>query len=429
MKDCFQEVLEHLRGTFQVLWHTYLLTPEVHPDFDDKYAEFQKQYKKNNGEAKQDPEYSEKAWRTFWKDWIKKQLRIEKQKSKLALLENFRLTIKNSERASLNRENQPKRVKMDEENEESHKSEDNCANSNTIPSVFEKENSQLLLHSPSRVYEKPSHVSLNVLCQVPPRIDLVNLPVFPNTSDQLSHSVGMKKARSLSPSLKGTTTSSHSFDSCSLAMSHYQWIISEISNATSNSKTELHHHSLNKEPKESSRKRVQLILRCFKILTEFSQTLGTLSAAVIPIIKSVLEEGVHSEKVLDILSDPDCIKVMQMCSERLRRVGEENKGICKENLLQCSSDIDELLESISNSVMNLEMIEGLHIPTIAKLTSQKDMPSVLQFLRDALAIRNVHNPPKSLINKLFLAVSTYHSISSTQNLSTLPVAKPSDTHM
>lgn len=393
-----------------MLWHTYLLTPEAHPDFEEKLAEFYTQYKESNGgAAQQDPEHCEKAWRVFWKAWVKKQLQEEKQKNK-QLYEKFRSVIKNSQRGS--GENQHKQVKVNKEN---HMPGGDCTNTNA--SVIEEEESCTVLESPPRVNQKSSCVS-NIPSHLPLNADharCASFSVSPITSKQSAPGVDLGKSTSSSSKKKKKSKTSSSHDYCLSEMSRCHQMISEISSAPLENETAPHNPSLNMETRESCKKRVHLILRCFKMLSEFGLTLGPQSLAVVPIIKSVLDVGVQSDKVLKILSDPNNVKILKMCSDKIRLTGEQAKGAYQEKLLQCACVIDELIENISPCSPSQEMIEGLHIPTIAKMTAQKDTSSVLEFIREALAMRNVHNPPKSLVNKLFMAVSTQHSIMATQS--------------
>lgn len=409
MEGCLRGLWEQLRGTSRLLWHTYLLTPEAHPDFEEKLTAFNTQYKESNGgAAQQDPEHREKAWRVFWRDWVKKELQEEKQKSEL-LYEKFRTVIENSQRAS--GENQPKQAKVNKEN---HTLEGDCANTNA--GVIQEEDYCIVLESPPGVNQKSSCVSSNILSQLPSSTDQARctpLSVSPIKSKQLAPSVDVRKSKSRKRKKKRKTSSS--LNSCLAQMSRCHQMISNISSAALENETAPHNPSLNTKATESCKRRVHLILRCFKMVSEFGVTLGAQSLAVVPIIKAVLDVGVQSDKVLDILSEPNNVNVMKMCSDKFRQTGEQAKGAYREKLLQCNSDIDELIENISARVLSQEMIEGLHIPTIAKMTAQKDTSSVLEFVREALAMRNVHNPPKSLVNKLFMAVSTQHSIMATQS--------------
>ena len=365
----FLMVEESLNQSYQLKLQTFMQVPEAHSDYDAKREEFLEYYNKQHGGKIQDVDQCERAWKVFWEDTVGIQLHDEWEKSKNKLVEQFKV-ISNSSSSSSSKEDHPKRVKRDE----SDKENSTLRSSNTNPQ------------------------SSLVVCQ---KQKSESLPLSLNTST--------KKTSKHSSDLEFYTTD----------VTQCKQLVSGVNEASTSSqpKSQTSLMNMDKINADNTRQRVRLILESFSLLTELGQSLDTLAPAVVPIIKSVLDKGVYSQEALLILAKVDNADVMKKCSEKLIQLSGKAKGDYKRKLRRCSIDIIELLENVVTSLKNIKVMQELDIPSIARATDCQDMTYILQFIEDALATKGLYNSSKSLLNEVFLAVSSYQFNFAVQKLS------------
>ncbi|XP_063864597.1 uncharacterized protein LOC135102896 isoform X2 [Scylla paramamosain] len=363
MKKLFLMLEEGINQTYQVNLQTFMQVPEVHPDYEAKHAEFLKSYKKQHEGKEHDEEHHERSWGEFWEDTVGKQLHEDWEKSKKELVEQFRViesNSKNSSSSNSTREDQPKQMKRDESDKENQKFQSYSSNPQPLLSVCHKKSES----SPLSVNRSP----------------------------------------------KTNPKHSSDFESCETDMMQFKQLLSEINPGTMSSelKWQALQLDMDKVMTSDTKKRVHLILSSFALLSELGRSLDSLAPAVVPIIKAVLDKEVDSEEALNILAKKDNVEVLKKCTEKLMLLSEKARGAYKNKLLRCVKNTIELLENVTTSLKTIKVVWGLDIPSIAKATAHQDMTHVLQFIRNTLASKGVHNPSRSMLNELFLSVSSQH---------------------
>ncbi|KAK8375481.1 hypothetical protein O3P69_008369 [Scylla paramamosain] len=363
MKKLFLMLEEGINQTYQVNLQTFMQVPEVHPDYEAKHAEFLKSYKKQHEGKEHDEEHHERSWGEFWEDTVGKQLHEDWEKSKKELVEQFRViesNSKNSSSSNSTREDQPKQMKRDESDKENQKFQSYSSNPQPLLSVCHKKSES----SPLSVNRSP----------------------------------------------KTNPKHSSDFESCETDMMQFKQLLSEINPGTMSSelKRQALQLDMDKVMTSDTKKRVHLILSSFALLSELGRSLDSLAPAVVPIIKAVLDKEVDSEEALNILAKKDNVEVLKKCTEKLMLLSEKARGAYKNKLLRCVKNTIELLENVTTSLKTIKVVWGLDIPSIAKATAHQDMTHVLQFIRNTLASKGVHNPSRSMLNELFLSVSSQH---------------------
>ncbi|XP_045113224.1 uncharacterized protein LOC123505663 isoform X2 [Portunus trituberculatus] len=362
MKNLFSMLEESINQTYQVNLQTFMQVPEVHPDYEAKHAEFLESYRKQYDGKEHDEEHHERAWREFWENTVGKQLHEDWEKSKKELLEQFRVIESSSNNS--NREGQPKQVKKDERNKENEVFENNTSNPQPLLSVCQKQS-------------KPSPLLKNR---------------FPKTNSKHSSDECLERTF------------------CETNIKQCKQLLSEINMEMTNTelKQQVLLFDMSKVMINDTKKRVHLILSSFSLLSELGRSLGSLAPAVVPIIKAILDKEVDSEEALNILAKKDNVEVFKKCIEKLMLLSEKAIGAYKNKLLKCVKDTIALLENVTTSMKTVRVVWSLDIPSIAKATACQDMTHILQFIRDILTSKGVHDPSRSMLNELFLAVSSEH---------------------
>lgn len=355
MKELFSLLEESLNQTYQLNLQTFMQVPEVHPDYEAKHAEFLKSYRKHHEGKEHNEEDYEKSWMEFWEDTVGKQLHEDWEKNKKKLVDQFRII----ESSNSSREGQPKQGKTDESDEENQLLQSYSSNPLPLLSICQKQ-SELSPHSESRP-------------------------------------------------LKSNSKYSSDFESCKTGIMQCKQLLSKMNIGMANCELKWQTHlDMNKVMTNDTTKRVKLILSSFALLSELGRSLGSLAPVVVPIIKAVLDKEVDSEEALKILAKKDNVEVLKKCSEKLMLLGEKAKGAYKNKLLMCAKDTIELLENVSTSLKTIKVMWDLDVPSIAKATARQDTTHILQFIKDTLASKGVLDPSKSMLNELFLAVSSEH---------------------
>ncbi|XP_042233783.1 uncharacterized protein LOC121873970 [Homarus americanus] len=355
-RTLFLAAKEDLRNDHQLEYQTYSEVPEVHPEYEEKYEIFKREYGVMYGEN-ESPQECKKLWLIFWNEFMTSELREKWIKKREKLVQQFE-TVTAKKKSSTEKLKENLKYQMEKCN----------YIASPRPSSAE---------SPECLGQIPSIGNLSTDSVHGCSLDLTeNYPTNRLDASNQWEGDSILQPKKVLP--VACTSQQKDYLTC----------------MPSNEKSQVLEFSLP---------------HTLALLAELCEPLGLLGPALRIIIHRVKNSGTDTERLSQIFADDYNISLIKMASEKLEILSESAEGSSKEKLLQGSTQAVELLKYISSCCLAVKKpFNGVDVDKVARATMGEDAANIVLFIKNTLGYKGVLNPTVEDINEIFLAVSSKH---------------------